>query len=70
MTHQDVWEFEMRESEPTAWERWIDELEFIFGFVDGDQREDGFSLDGFYQLFEQGYSPDEAVGMIGDVNFE
>jgi hypothetical protein len=35
--------------------------------IDGDQAEDGYSLDGFYKLWERGLTPDQAVQQIRDL---
>lgn len=53
-----------------AWERWIDEVENLLDQnPDGDQAEDGFSLDGFYELWEKGRTPAEAVGEVGSIAY-
>lgn len=41
--------------EPTAWERWIDDVEHLLGHSpDGDRDADGYSLDGFYEQWKAG----------------
>ena len=53
--------------QPTAWENWIAETERLAkghdigkdedGNLDGDQGEDGFSMDGAFDAFENGSTP-------------
>ena len=48
--HAAIWAHESAACEPTAWERWINEVESLLGHgADGDQSTDGYSLDGFYE---------------------
>lgn len=63
--HAAIWAYESAACQPTAWERWIDQVEALLGrSVDGDQRVDGFSLDGFYENWKASMSPAEAVAAI------
>lgn len=53
-----------------AWERWIDEVENLLDqSPDGDQAEDGFSLDAFHELFEKGKTAAEAVEEVGIIAY-
>lgn len=53
-----------------AWERWIDEVENLLDRnPDGDQAEDGFSLDAFHELFEKGRTPAEATQEVGSIAY-
>jgi hypothetical protein len=69
--HIAVWEAETFESpSERAWLRWIDEVEKLAGHdLDGDQAEDGYSMDGFHELFEKGRTPEQAVAEIGSLTF-
>jgi hypothetical protein len=52
---------------PTAWERWIDQVEKLLGHdTDGDQEQDGYSLDGFYASWKAGLSPAQAVETVDE----
>lgn len=43
--------------EPTGWERWIAAAEQAIGHdIDGDETEDGYSLDGAYECWRNGWS--------------
>lgn len=56
--HLDVWAAETAALEPTEWEHWVGELKNMVGHdLDGDQDEDGYSYDGFYEMWEHGLSP-------------
>lgn len=67
VTHLEFAASESAALEPTAWDRWIDEVERLAkghdigrdepGNIDGDQDGDGFSLDGAFESFEAGKSP-------------
>lgn len=49
----------------TAWDRWIDKAKKLAGHdLDGDQREDGYSLDGAYDAFCDGHTPEQYVASI------
>lgn len=40
------------------WLAWIDEAEALFGHsLDGDQEDDGFSLDSAYDAYREGLTP-------------
>lgn len=55
---------------PTAWERWIDQVDAALGHdSDGDQATDGYSLDAFYVLWNAGRTPAQAVSEVGAVTF-
>lgn len=67
MTHLEFAALESEALEPTGWTAWIDKAEAIArklgigrdepGNLDGDQTEDGFSLDYAYDAFRDGRSP-------------
>jgi hypothetical protein len=62
--HAAIWAYESAACEPTAWERWINEVESLLGHgADGDQSTDGYSLDGFYEMWERGLTPAAAVSV-------
>lgn len=62
--HAAVWEAENAGLAETAWEAWAKDTETLFGrSLDGDQSEDGYSLDGFYAFWEAGHSPERAVAL-------
>lgn len=68
--HLSIYAAESAALEPTGWESWIGQAENILGnSADGDQEEDGYSLDSFYQLFEQGLTPADAVREVGNAIF-
>lgn len=53
---------------PTAWEQWISSVEKLLGHsADGDQRVDQYSLDGFYQLYLEGSTPEESIKEVGSL---
>ncbi|WP_233213682.1 hypothetical protein [Mycobacterium hubeiense] len=63
--HQDIWAYESAGCAPTEWERWIDQVESRLGHdVDGDQAEDGYSLDGFHDMWKQGVAPHDAAASV------
>lgn len=70
--HLEVWQAEVYESEhERSWYRWIDAVEQLLGCSpDGDQAEDGFSMDAFYLLWERGRSPRQAIAEVGKVTFD
>lgn len=70
-THMEIWQAEVYESErERSWFRFIDMVEALLGRdPDGDQRADGFSMDGFYELWQRGRSPKQAVAEIGKLVF-
>ena len=46
----------------TDWDRWLDEAERLAGHnLDGDEHEDGYSLDGMGEKFEAGLTPTCAI---------
>jgi len=54
----------------TPWEEWVALVETELGHsADGDQTEDGYSLDGFYQLYLEGSTPQEAVKEVASIEF-
>ena len=60
--HAAVWAHESAACEPTPWERWIAAVEVLLGHsADGEHAVDGYSLDGFYDLWKAGASPADAV---------
>lgn len=62
MNHLETWAFESAACEPSDWERWIAKVEKIIGHsADGDEDADGYSLDGFYLLWQQGLDPAAAA---------
>lgn len=67
-THMELHRSEVAALEPSDWERWIDRVEALIGHsADGDQREDGYSLDGFFSLWEQGRTPAEAAKEVDSI---
>lgn len=64
--HLAIWAAENYESAlQRAWLTWIDKVEKLLGHTpDGDQTEDGYSLDGFHELWQLGLHPSEAVRVI------
>lgn len=66
--HVDLCAYESAACEPTAWEHWINAVEAILGHsADGDGAADGYSLDEFYDRWNQGWSPDVAAAGIRTV---
>ena len=66
-THMDVWQAETAESaRERSWMEFIGEVEVLMGHgADGDQAEDGYSMDGFARLWEVGFTPRQAVAEVG-----
>lgn len=63
--HAAVWAYESAGCRPTAWEKWIAEVESLLGHsADGDQDADGYSLDSFYAQWESSLSPADAVAAL------
>ena len=73
--HMAIWRAENYQS-PTerAWLDWIDAVERLLGHdPDGDDSDearaagtsDGYSLDGFYDMWKAGRTPQQAVAEIG-----
>lgn len=62
--HLDLWRAESAASAPSPFETWITEVEKTFGDVDGDYRENGYSLDGFHDRWEAGDTPAEAIAAV------
>ncbi|MCV7256939.1 hypothetical protein H7J86_32670 [Mycobacterium hackensackense] len=69
--HAALWAAESAACEPTAWERWVDELEAHLGHsADGDQNTDGYSMDHFYAQWKSGMTAAAAAASVtrrGDV---
>lgn len=60
--HLDLWAAETAAMEPTDWEHWASALENIVGHdLDGDQAEDGYSYDSFYDMWKDGLTPAAAA---------
>jgi hypothetical protein len=61
--HMAVWEAENFESaEERRWYAWIDAVERLLGHdPDGDHDTDGYSMDGFHDMFKAGRTPAQAV---------
>lgn len=58
-----VWESE--DTTPGAWERWIDALENFLGHdLDGNFRQDGYSLDGCWAMFLEGLTVRAAAARV------
>ena len=56
--HLDIWAGES--TVPSAWERWADEAERVAGVsLDGDQIDDGYSLDDAYEQYLKGQSAED-----------
>lgn len=68
--HLAIWAADNYESASTrAWLDWIDRVEKLLGHdSDGDQSEDGYSLDGFLELYKRGLHPAEAISVIGHLD--
>lgn len=67
-THLALGLAESAACDPTDWERWVDKVEALMGHdADGDQSEDGYSLDAFLTLWEAGRTPAQAVAEVKDV---
>lgn len=60
--HLDLCAAETAAMEPTDWERWASALKNFVGHdLDGDQTEDGYSYDGFYDMWKEGLTPAAAA---------
>lgn len=62
MDHLEVWEMEMRSEAPDKkWNAFLNEVERHLGLeqgsMDGNEAEDGYSLDTAYDAFRAGISP-------------
>ena len=61
----DFMDFAKTETEalaPTSWDKWIVDVELRTGInLDGDETEDGYSLDTLAQWFDQGLSSQDAA---------
>lgn len=65
--HMAIGAYESAMCEPTAWERWIDDVESLLGHsADGDEVTDGYSLDGFYEMWKHGLQPAAAAATAGE----
>ena len=64
--HMDLWKSETWElAHERAWDRWADEVEKRLGHdLDGCLKEDGYSLDTAYDMWNDGTEVDEAVVRI------
>lgn len=63
--HATIWANESAGCRPTAWEKWIAEVESLLGHsADGDQGADGYSLDGFYEQWKSSLTPQAAVAAL------
>lgn len=63
-SHLATWQAETAvPASERAWLAWIGRVEALLGHsADGDQRTDGYSMDGFYALWKRGdMSPEQAV---------
>lgn len=68
-THMALWQAESAALAETPWEAWAKEAESLFGrSLDGEQSEDGYSLDGFYDLWKAGKTPERAVAIANAGN--
>ncbi|MCK0441078.1 hypothetical protein MUG78_16890 [Gordonia alkaliphila] len=64
--HLAGWAAESQACELDDFARWIDRVEQLLGVdVDGDEAIDGFSLDGFDDMWEAGRTPEQAVAAVG-----
>ncbi|WP_201298214.1 hypothetical protein [Nocardia sp. CY41] len=60
--HQYIGMLESAAVAPDKWQQWVTDVERLLGHTaDGDHRRDGYSLDGFYDLWKRGLGPVEAV---------
>ena len=67
MSHLEFAAAESAALRPTDWERWADKAEALAGHsLDGDQRDDGYSLDDAYQAWLRGESPDSYVRTLAE----
>lgn len=65
MNHLEFAASESAALKPTDAERWLETVECFVGHsLDGDQQRDGYSIDGCYELWEQGMTPLQAARMI------
>ena len=65
MNHLEFAASESAALEDTKWDQWIDRLEKRVGHdLDGDQDEDGYSLDDCVEMFEAGKTVSEAFQSI------
>lgn len=63
--HLAIYAAETAALETTPFERWIADVERLMGHdSDGDLREDGYSLDTFSEMFDQGLTPEQAAERI------
>ena len=65
-SHLATWQAETAvPASERAWLAWIGRVEALLGHsADGDQRTDGYSMDGFYELWQRGRSPELALVLI------
>jgi hypothetical protein len=61
--HKVIWEAEnMHPQSEKLWLAWIDRVEDLMGHdSDGDQAEDGYSLDWFHDMYKSGMSAEQAA---------
>lgn len=62
--HLALWRFETSSSGfDNRWEAWLRKVEELTGLdsLDGDEEEDGYSLDTAYDLFAADFTPEEAA---------
>lgn len=65
MNHLEFAASESAALEPTSFERWIGRVEKMVGHdLDGDQKQDGYSLDDCLDMFEAGKRPLDAFHTI------
>lgn len=64
--HMSLWQSETWESaHDKAWYRWVKEVEALLGHdLDGNFKEDGYSFDTSYEMWEDALTPETAVARI------
>jgi len=65
-THKELADAEAAALAPTAWERWADKAEAIFGHsLDGDEPSgDNYSMDSAYEAYKANITPEAYVSTI------
>jgi hypothetical protein len=65
-THMEIWEMEKaNERGAASFEAWAARLEKILGFsIDGDEKTDGYSVDGCLEMYRQGKRPLDAAHAV------